>query len=287
MKFDCGWIIEVRQQGAIGKKEFAEMCKISEGYLSMIEGGQRQPGLPLMKRLSEITGTPLEKLLGNEPVSNGATVSNEVLTTADLKGKLECERYDRRQVDQRNLELERTVEHLTAVIGLHVQFEDIICLPSLAKSERMKKVEELARARAHDEFTFSEMQVVFRADRSVLKQWLDVGKRAYKCRFSEDKIVTAATRGEAAMRLRCFECAELESGGCRGYGNEKSPENFILLLIRLAVNGVFRRSEQSECLEESYGMKLSEHEISEIVHKNGKGLHVPEAVFNMDINEAD
>lgn len=286
MSFNCNLIQEIRLKDSLERRDLANLLGITSHYLYMIEKGMRQPSTGIILQIAKIFDVSIEKLLceesepgGDEDIGRGV----DIRPLIDLKKKLDRERHDRRSVEKRNLELEWALEHLTALVGLHVQFEDIMCRHTLALNEKMKMLEKLARTMAHEgEFTFSEMLTVFRVKRPVLKQWLDLGKRAYPCRLTEEKSVVAATPGEAALRLTCFDCAALESGECRGYGNEKRPENLILLLVRLAANGVYGRDEQSRLLEENYGIKLSPHEISVMVHRYKSGMAIPEGIFNLE-----
>ncbi|MDR1578986.1 MAG: hypothetical protein LBS35_01405, partial [Synergistaceae bacterium] len=110
------------------------------------------------------------------------------------------------------------------------------------------------------------------------------GKQAYRCRFDEGRTVMADTPGEAALRLLCFDCEAFENGECRGYGNEKRPEHLIMLLVRMEINGIYNKTEQSPLLAEGYGIELTPHEISEIVYRYKNGLQVPEDIFYLDMS---
>jgi transcriptional regulator with XRE-family HTH domain len=254
----------------------------------MIEKGYRQPGADIIARISKTIGVPVEAFLCEREKSEAEleeeTIANNGLRVlSDLHGKLDRERHVRRKSEKRNLELEWTVEHLTSLISLHVRFEDIMCQQSISMTEKMRRLEKLARAIAHEgEFTFSEMMTVLRVKRSILKRWLNLGKQVYKCRFDEGRTVMADTPGEAALRLLCFDCDEFENGECRGYGNERRPEHLIMLLVRMEINGIYNKTDQSQLLAEGYGIELTPHEISEIVYKYKNGLPVPEGAFYLD-----
>jgi transcriptional regulator with XRE-family HTH domain len=254
----------------------------------MIEKGYRQPSADIIARISKIIGVPVETFLSErertETEPGEETVAdNGLRALTDLQNKLDRERHFRRGAEKRNLELEWTVEHLAALLSLHVRFEDIICQQSISAAEKMRRMEKLARSIAHEgEFTFSEMLAVFRVKRSILKRWLNLGKQVYRCRLDEGRTVMADTPGEAALRLLCFDCIESETGECRGYGNERRPENLIMLLVRMDINGVYNKTEQSQLLLEGYGIELTPHEISEIVYRHKNGLPVPENAFYLD-----
>jgi transcriptional regulator with XRE-family HTH domain len=286
--YSFGVIREIRERDSIRRRDLANVLGISEHYLYMIEKGYRRPGAGLIARIAKAIGVPVETfLLGRE--KSDAELGEETVTDnglrafTDLQGRLDRERHFRRESDKRNLELEWTVEHLASLIGLHVRFEDIMCQQSVSMAEKMRQLEKLARSIAHEgAFTFSEMLTVFRVKRSILKRWLNLGKQAYRCRFDEGRTVMAGTPGEAALRLLCFDCEEFEDGECRGYGSEKRPEHLIMLLVRMEINGVYNKAEQSQLLAESYGIELTPHEISEIVYRHKNGLQVPEDAFYLD-----
>jgi transcriptional regulator with XRE-family HTH domain len=291
MLYSFGVIREIRERDSIKRGDLANLLGISEHYLYMIEKGYRQPSASLLARIANVIGVPVETFLSGHEKSDAelgdeTVADNGLRTLADLRGKLDRERHVRRESDKRNLELEWTVEHLASLISLHVRFEDIICQQPLPVTEKMRQLEKLVRSIAHEgAFTFSEMLTILRVKRSILKRWLNSGKQVYRCRLDEGRNVMADTPGEAALRLLCFDCGEFENGECRGYGNEKRPEHLIMLLLRMEINGIYNKTEQSQLLAESYGIELTSHEISEIVYKHKNGLKVPEGIFYLDMPE--
>lgn len=288
MLYSFSVIREIRERESIKRRDLAALLGISDHYLYMIEKGYRQPSADIIARISKIVGVPVETFLdrrekSEEEFEEETAVDNGLRALANLHGRLDRERHARRESERRNLELEWTVEHLTSLISLHVRFEDIMCQQPISMTEKMRRLERLARSIAHEgEFTFNEMLTVFRVKRSILKRWLDLGKRVYRCRLDEDRTVMADTPGEAALRLLCFDCIESESGECRGYGNERRPEHLIMLLVRMDINGIYNKTEQSQLLAEGYGIELTPHEISEIAYRYKNGLPVPEGVFYLD-----
>jgi transcriptional regulator with XRE-family HTH domain len=287
VSYNFSVIREIRERESIKRRDLASLLRITDHYLYLIETGKKQPGSDLLARITRITGVPLETFLNEngkfERESEEEVVADKGLRAlSDLQGKLDRERHDRRSCEKRVLELEWEVEHLTALVDLHVRYEDIFA-PSLTTPEKSSDVEKLARSVAHNgEFTFSEMMAVFRVKRSILKHWLDLGARAYQCRFDESRTVMADTPGEAGLRLVCFDCAEYEEGECKGYGNEKRPENLIVLLLRMEINGIFNRTEQSRVLADGFGIELTPHEISVVVYNHKIGKPVPEDAFYLD-----
>lgn len=279
-------IRKIREQATLTRGVFAKMLEISENYLYRLESGIRKPGLKLLKKVAQTCGVPFEELLdvANEPDEAEAERLCEVarmFIKAVLKTR--SEHRSRLDLEERYAKLEYKLGHFAVLIHFHLQFEEIICNESLTKKEKLQEMEKLAKATAEQgEIAFSEMLIVFRVKRAVLKEWVAAAVRVYKCLLVEDREVNACTPGEAALRLCCFECEYLEKGQCAGFGNEQRPENIIELLERLSENGIYKRDEQSKVLEESYGIKLSEHQISEIVYRDKKGQKIPESAFNLE-----
>lgn len=294
MIVDHSFIQELRQKIEIKRADFARMLGISDNYLYCVERGTRKPSLGLLERIAVISGMPLEKFVrlqsgqeegepdgeGEEGLLGGARVYAGVLH------KLRRERHARKATEDRNAELERINEHLQIVLHFHMLFEDILCEESLSRGERMQKIQALAKATGRaGEVTFPEMQSTLRVKRAVLRNWLRSEQRIFKCLLIEDREVVATTPGEASLRLCCFDCDYYESRECCGYGEEKRPENIITLVVRLEANGVYNRTEQARILEESYGITISGHQISEIVYRSRYGLKMPEGAFNLESNE--
>jgi hypothetical protein len=185
--------------------------------------------------------------------------------------------------EKRILELERSVEHLKALIDLHVRFEDLVCDDSLSKSEKLKKRKALAKATATEAMiSFEENRTVLRVKRTTLRNWLRATKQAYPCRFYENGELWAFTPSGAALQLRCFDCEVFESGECGGHGNEKRPDNIVELVSRLEANGMLSRAEQAHIIEESYNTPISQHELSAVIYSHNNELPISEGLFFMD-----
>ena len=56
-----------------------------------------------------------------------------------------------------------------------------------------------------------------------------------------------------------------------------------MLLVRMEINGIYNKTEQSQLLAEGYGIELSPHEISEIAYRHKNGFQVPESAFYLDM----
>lgn len=279
-------IVKIREKASLSRAVFAKMLDVTENYLYRVEIGMREPGVRLIKRIAKVCGVPLAELLevSNDPDEAGAEKLCEVARMflhAVLSARRE--RSGRLEVEKLNAKLKHELGHAGVVAHLHLQFEEILCDESLSRKEKLSKIKKLAVTTASEgEVTFSEMLMVFRVKRAVLKEWMASATHTYKCRFIEGREVNAFNPSEAALRLRCFDCEYLEKGTCEGYGDEEHPADIIELLERLSENGVYTRAEQAKVLEESYGIKLSEHQISEIVYREKKGQKIPEGAFNLE-----
>jgi hypothetical protein len=175
------------------------------------------------------------------------------------------------------------VSHLRALIDFHTKFEDIQREIAPPNSKIMGLYKELAQMTAREnEVSFNEMLLVLKVKRADLRNWLNSEKQAFKCAFAEGAEILASTAGEAALRLRCFDCKTFESGECAGHGNEKRPDDIIELILRLEEYGVLGKAEQAEIITECYGTPISKHEISEVMYRNSRGLPVPEGLFYLD-----
>ena len=53
----------VREKRSIGQQELAKELKISQGFLSLVEKGQRVPSFKMTKRLADALEVPVELLL--------------------------------------------------------------------------------------------------------------------------------------------------------------------------------------------------------------------------------
>jgi hypothetical protein len=135
------------------------------------------------------------------------------------------------------------------------------------------------------ELNFEEIRAVLRMGRSVLRKCLNIEKQEYKCAFIDGGMIMASSPGEAALCLRCFDCAALESGECLGYGDEKHPETIIDLLERLRINGVYDETEQARIANTHYGLPLSRRDMADIRYRTKKGLPIPDGVFYMDMRK--
>jgi transcriptional regulator with XRE-family HTH domain len=248
----------------------------------MLEKGKKAPSLRLIEKIVEVSGVPAEKLL-KEETGEGNGIYDGVSTLVDLRSKLENERRARLKAERYALELERKSEHLEALMGLHMRFENIVCQTSLTEIEKMQQLENLAKTVADEgELTFNEILTILRVGRSILKSWLHVEKHAYTCRFVKGGKIMASNAAEAALCLRCFDCEDFESKKCKGYGNEKRPDNIIELIERLNAAGVLNRIDQVRILEKYYHLPLSPHELSEVLYRGKRGLAIAEGIYYMD-----
>jgi hypothetical protein len=251
-----------------------------------VEKGLRNPSPKLVKKISALAGVPVTSLLSGQletGVEREPEIDGGALAFVDLKSKLDRKRDELLIAEEYNVELERKTEHLTALISLHKRFEDIKCDNSLSRNAVTEKLGELAKAAAQEnEVTFNEIRSILRVKRAVLRNWLRSDKQAYRCKFAEDGEIWAFNPGEAALRLRCFDCGAFESYECQGYGNEKRPANIIELLTRLEANGVIYHSELAEIVTECYKTPISAHGISEVKYRYERGRPIPDGIFYLD-----
>jgi transcriptional regulator with XRE-family HTH domain len=282
MLYNMGLVKEIRQRDSIDRADLARMVGVTDNYFYKLEKGKRRPSSALMRRIAGIIGTPYENLLVIDAeerlgISDGARVVVDMRKDIDLKS------HHISNVEKRISELEQEVVHLRALLDFHTRFEDIQCQNLPSNSEKLQLYKELAKMTAREsELSFNEMLVVLRVKRADLRSWLYSEKKVFKCRFAEDGEILALAPGEAALRLRCFDCKAFESGECAGHGNEKRPDNIVELILRLEAFGVIGKEEQAEIITECYRTPVSQHEISEILYRNSRGLPVPEGLFYLD-----
>jgi transcriptional regulator with XRE-family HTH domain len=259
---------------------------VSDNYLYRIERGMRQPGFELIQQISAVMGVPIGKLVGEQVgMTEGSNpgMCERGCPLADIKDQFTRDRDSLISAEKDNRELKQTVEHLSVLIDLHVRFENIVCDNSLSQSEKMKKLGELAKTAAKEgKASFEEIRIILRIKRATLKKLLRSAKQAYPCVFVEGSEILALTPGGAALQLRCFDCKAFESGECKGYGNEKRPENIIGLVSRLEANGILSRIEQSQIISKSYDTPISEHELSEVIYRYNHDQPIPEGIFYLD-----
>jgi transcriptional regulator with XRE-family HTH domain len=290
LSFNSALVKETRQRESIRQAEFAELLGVSEAYLSMLEKGQREPSLALVRRLVGVTEIPVEKWLSVNPQPEGEKIpcpmKNSARAVAAAQSRLRREHQERRRAEERIWELEQANERLMAENCLRECFEDSMRDESLSKSEKQRKQEKLARWTMEEgELTAEEIRAVLKMKRSDFRQCLNVEKQAYECVFADGGMITAGSPGEAALCLRCFDCAAFESGKCLGYGDEKHPENIIDMLERLRANGVYDGADQARILETYHGLPLSPRELADIRYRARKGLPIPDDVFYMDMRK--
>jgi DNA-binding XRE family transcriptional regulator len=253
-------IKEMRQKSSISRSALARFLEISYTHLYMLEEGQREPSLELAQRLARAMGVTVDELLKNGPGSEkhgGPDSGGGAYALAELKNELkknlEREHKERLKAESLIAELEREQEHLLAMLDFQVQIGEIFRSESIPKSTKNKKLAKIARAAAHSgDLSFQEIFTMLRVKRSILRNWLEVGRKIYPCVFAQGGQITVCTLGEAALRLRCFDCAVFEEGKCRGYGREKSPDDIVELISRLEFHGIIGRDEQARILAESY-----------------------------------
>lgn len=286
----CNIICEIMKKTSLSSDEFADMLGISKNYLYRLENGVRKPSVDLLEKLAELSGVSIGTLVEAFHDSTGPEAAKfffGIRRHIDTLGKLRRERSERLEIEQRNADLEYTVEHMDALLQLHFLLVRILKKDNISKNAKNKEIETLARlAASTDEFTFEEMLIAFDVKRPVLKSWMEAERKAFRCKHIPDIEVMATTPSEAALRLRCFDCENFESKKCDGYGDMTSPDNIISLIAKLEAKGITRRDEQADVLKESYGMSnMSAHQISEILYRNKTGKKIPEGAYFLEASE--
>jgi transcriptional regulator with XRE-family HTH domain len=277
---------EIRRKNSMNQVELANLLGVSKSHVYKLERGLKGPSLKLVQKISAITGIPADVLLSGEKKDDGDSAVPRAIS--DMKDKLKRECQSRKRAEKLNAKKDRVIERLTNLIELHIKFEDAILGQSPSWGENSKKLKELAKDAAKEgKAGFGEIRSIFRIGYETLRNWLWGERRPFPCRFAEGGQVMASTPGEAALRLRCFDCAAFEAGGCLGHGHETRPENIVELIKRLAANGVTQRREQSRILSGSYGVALPPHKISEAMYKDRHGLHISERIFYMEMTESE
>jgi len=285
--FNSALIGEIRRKNSIRQADFAKLISVSEGYLSMLENGIREPSLTVIQKLISVTKIPVEKWLTINPMPVSEEMScyirNEI---TELKKRLNRERRERQSADELVWDLEQTIEHLRAEIRLREQFEEIDHTEPISKREKMKKLKKLATMTMEEgELSFDEIHRVLKTERSILRNWLEAEKRPYECRYSDEGKIFASSPGEAGLCLRCFDCKAFDSGECLGHGDEKRPENIVDFLERLRANGVYDGTKQSQILEKFYNLSLSARDIANIRYRAKNSLPTRHDLFFMDMRK--
>ena len=290
-------ISEILKKTSLSSDEFADMLGISKNYLYRLENGTRKPSLDLLEKLADLSGVSTGTLVDAFHDSTGPEAANFfccIRRHIDSLSKLRRERSERLEIEQRNVdikqrnaELEYTVEHMDALLELHLLLVKIWKKDHISRDAKKKEIETLAKVVAvSDEFTFDELLIAFDVKRPLLKSWMEAERKVFKCKHISDIEVMATSPSEAALRLRCFDCKNFEWKKCDGYGDMISPDNIISLIAQLEAKGITKRDEQADVLKESYGMSnISAHQISEILYRNKTGKKIPEGAYFLEASE--
>jgi transcriptional regulator with XRE-family HTH domain len=280
--FNYGLLIGSRLKNKIDRSNFAKLLGISYSHLRKIENGKREPSLDTLRKISDYTGVPAGEFLKDadgeaDGYSSESMEGHEKITSFMALGKgLSKEKYLRETLEDRVSELERLLTHVLSVNELQEKYIGIL-RQKLPATEEAKKVAALARQTARaGGVRFDEIQGILRLNRRTLRRWLESEKAVYACKMSGERTVTAATPGEAGMRLSCFDCEALAKELCRGYGETSYPENTFMLVAMFEANGIFDREEHARILRESFDADISARQLTEMISRKKRGKPVPE-----------
>jgi transcriptional regulator with XRE-family HTH domain len=275
--FDGSLLKTARLKIGITQSRFADMLGVSRNYLYMLESGLRSPGEKLLKKISFCTDVPAENFLDPQSaLQNTPGDPNKASCLLDLANRLNRERYERKLLEARIVELEKLTEHLMALNALLFQTSRIYCL-TITAPEKAKKLAALARETAKaGELCFAEIAHALGVEPPVLTRWLEAVKTVYKCRLFPENSASASTPGGAGAKLCCFDCDARDKGNCGGFGEKIQPENTFAIISMLEANGVTGRSEQAEIISRTSGREISAHQISDLMSRKKRGLPIPE-----------
>ncbi|MDL2264614.1 hypothetical protein LJC31_08185 [Synergistaceae bacterium OttesenSCG-928-I11] len=203
---------------------------------------------------------------------------------AEMQNKLNREQEERMRVEDDNLKKGKLISSLLAMLKLHAKLRDIMSLHIKGNPTLTGQIVVLAKETAkHEELDFKTICTILKIKVGTLKTWLGTESILYRCKLGLKEPVQASTPREAGIRFVCFECAFREKAACRGYGEQIEPTTIFELIGELERNGITSRKEQARLLEENYGIRHSPTVLTEYIHRNKKGKHVPEKVVNMEI----
>jgi transcriptional regulator with XRE-family HTH domain len=282
MPFNFYLINEILVNDGISRSDFANLLGITDDYLYRLESGQKGLSVELLEKMSIYSGIPIGTFFYDDAdLPDTWDKPSGIKSAAELINRHNCERSVRIEMENRVCELERLTGHLIAVNELHSLAAGILNL-ELAKPEKSKKLAVLARTAAKaGELRFDEIAGILCRPRSTLRHWLESEKASYSCKLSKDRVVTAATPGEAGLRLLCFDCEKLVNESCRGFGENNYPENIFVLIALLKANGVYKGDDLSRYMLESYDIEISPHQISELLSRKKHGKPVPEDLVDL------
>jgi hypothetical protein len=255
---------------------------VTDDYLYRVESGQKGISVELLEKISVYSGISIGTFFYDEgDLPDSEEKPGGIKNATELLNRHNSERSRRMEMESRVCELERLTGHLIAVNELHVRASRILNL-ELSKPEKSKKLAAIARAAAKaGELRFDEIAGILSRPRSTLRRWLESEKCSYSCKLFKDRVVTAATPGEAGLRLLCFDCGELVNEGCRGFGENNYPENIFVFIALLKANGVYKGDDLSRYMLESYNIEISPHQISELLSRKKHGKPVPDDLVDL------
>jgi transcriptional regulator with XRE-family HTH domain len=275
--FNGSLLKAVRLKSGATQAHFADMLGVSGNYVYMMESGLRRPGRKLLKKISHCTDVPIESFLVSQPeFQDEPDDPGKPGCILELTRRLDRERYEKKLLGGRILELEKLTEHIVALNDLLFK-ANRVCRLEISAPEKAKKLAALAReAGKAGELCFGEIAHALGVKGAVLTRWLEAVKTTYTCRIFPENSVVVSTPGGAGAKLCCFDCDAREKGDCRGFGNMIRPENTFGIISLLEANGVTNREEQAEIVSRASDREFSAHQISDLMSRKKHGLPIPE-----------
>ena len=64
-------IADARQKLGLSQADMAQRLQVSQSTVAALEGGRRQPGVRVIRRLAEVLHVPLDSLMAGKPATGG------------------------------------------------------------------------------------------------------------------------------------------------------------------------------------------------------------------------
>ncbi|MDR1622991.1 MAG: helix-turn-helix transcriptional regulator, partial [Synergistaceae bacterium] len=146
--FNSSLLKAVRLKSGATQARFADMLGVSGNYVYMMESGLRRPGGGLLKKISHCTDIPIESFLVSQPeFQDEPDDPGKPDCILELTRRLDRERYEKKLLGGRIVELEKLTEHIIALNDLLFKASRVYRL-EISGPEKAKKLAALARETA-------------------------------------------------------------------------------------------------------------------------------------------